>query len=112
MEDTVRYKTRRQRLRIYEQALKEVQAEMDLPDRRAVGLCKIMATIGVNVYNSSEIERPFETKLPELYAQKPGDVYKKDKRYWWKPGKWDKRIDALEHAIAMTRCEMAKEELD
>lgn len=110
MEDLVSYKTRRQRLRIYEQALKGVQAEMNLPDRREVGLCKIMATLGVNVYNSSVIDRPFETKLPELYAQKPKDVYKKDPRYWWKPGKWSKRIDALEHAIALTKYEMIKDE--
>jgi hypothetical protein len=104
MGDIAKYKTRQQRLKVYRQALKEIQMQLDLPERRELGLCKMLANAGVWVYPTVEIDgvrNNFADKLPELYAQRPKSIYRKDDRYWWKPGKWGKRIDALEAAIKM-----------
>jgi hypothetical protein len=93
-----KYETKKQRLKVYKDILKE--ATRDETDITMRGLClAIRDKCGIAIYdNNGEL---FEKKLPELYAQKPKTVCESDDRYWWAPGEWQPRIEALMNAIKM-----------
>jgi hypothetical protein len=100
--DTLRCNTPKQRLIIYRRALKIIKKETPISDN---GLCSLMSfTVGVYIYSprsddNNENDKVFKEKLPELYAQKPNEMY--DDLYWWESGYWPPRVRALEAAIKM-----------
>jgi hypothetical protein len=101
MEDTNRYDTREHRLQLYRDAIEMIMNNPSL----ICGLCYVMRKFGVDVYALADDlhvkqVNEFEKKLPELYAQKPKNISGVG-CYWWMPGEWQPRIEALERAIEL-----------